>query len=129
MVHTTRAMESPEFIHIDVDEGPAHPDGLSMRFKRAGVSRTVTEIPYESERGLLGVWEVVAADDAEGTVTRPARAVEVDDSSEGVSWLVVGGAHGLLLTHRETRETAREPYLLLAVRAIPRSPSEDRSGR
>jgi hypothetical protein len=104
------------FIAIDVEPGPAHEDGLSMRFKRAGVARPVHALTYESEGGLDGWWTVRAADSADATVTNEALAVQVDDSSDGLCWLVVGGAHGLVLTHRERGVVERVPYLLLSLR-------------
>lgn len=109
-------MKPGEFIAVDVEPGPASEDGLSMRFKRAGEARTVVALTHESEEGLGGWWAVRAADSADGSVTREALAVQVDDSSDGLCWLVAGGAHGLVLTHRERGITERVPYLLLSLR-------------
>lgn len=105
-----------EFVHVDVEPGLASEDGVSLRFKRvAGVAeRDPAEIPYESEAGLDGRWSVRATDDADGEATRPARALLVEDSSDGSAWLIVGGAHGLLLVHEESGTRVREPYLVLA---------------
>jgi len=110
-----------EFVHVEVEAGPASADGLSMRWKRAAVTggagageRAVAAIDYESEEGLAGRWHVRAADDPDGTDTREARAALVEDSSDGTAWLVVGGKHGLLLEHAETGARVREPYLLLS---------------
>jgi hypothetical protein len=109
-----------QFVHVEVDPGPASEDGLSLRWKRVtgGGDRAVREIPYESEDGMDGVWRVRAADDAEATRTRDARAVLVEDSSDGAAWLVVGGAHGLLLEHAATGTRIREAYLLLSKEAV-----------
>ena len=109
-------MDTSEFVTVDVEAGPAHEDGLSMRFKRAGESRPVGGLTHESEDGIGGWWDVRAADSADAAVTREARAVQVDDSSDGLCWLIVGGAHGLVLTHRERGVTERVPYLLLSLR-------------
>lgn len=109
-------MVDPEFIAVDVEPGPAHEDGVSMRFKRAGEARVVRAVAYESEDGLDGWWSVRAAESADGAETGDARAVQVDDSSDGLCWLVVGGAHGLVLTHRERGVEERAPYLLLSLR-------------
>jgi hypothetical protein len=105
-----------EFVQVDVDAGPAHEDGVSLRWKRAegGGLRVVREIQYESEQGLAGTWRVTGADDAGALLTRDARAILVEDSSDGEAWLVVGGAHGLLLEHVETGARLREAYLLLS---------------
>lgn len=107
---------TPEFIEVDVEPGPAHEDGVSMRFKRAGEARVVRAITHESEEGVDGWWEVRGAEDADATRTVDARAVQVDDSSDGTCWLIAGGAHGLVLTHRERAVTERVPYLLLSLR-------------
>jgi hypothetical protein len=111
------SMEKQEFIAVDVEPGPAHEDGTSMRFKRAGESRAVQALAYESDDGLDGWWSVAATDRADASVTTAARAVQVDDSSDGVCWLIAGGAHGLVLTHRERGVVERVPYLLLSLRA------------
>ncbi|MDB4931313.1 MAG: hypothetical protein JWM10_3797 [Myxococcaceae bacterium] len=109
-------MAASEFIEVDVEPGPAHEDGLSMRFKRAGEARPVRALTHESEAGLDGWWTVRATDRADAAETREAVAVQVDDSSDGLCWLVAGGAHGLVLTHRERGATERVPYLLLSLR-------------
>jgi hypothetical protein len=109
-------------VHIDVEPGPASEDGVSLRFKRASAAAEgeprddpfVRELPYESESGLGGQWAVWAVDDADGTLTRDARVIRVEDSSDGEAWLVVGGRHGLLLEHLESGDRVREPYLLLS---------------
>lgn len=106
-----------EFVSVDVEPGPAHEDGISLRFKRAGASRAVRTVPYESEAGLEGMWDVVAAVDPDGAETFEATATLVDDSSDGVAWLISGGRHGLVLTHRETGTVERIPYLALSQRA------------
>jgi hypothetical protein len=102
------------FIHVEVEPGPAHEDGLSLRFKRAGDERAVRELPYESEDGLAGRWRAFATDDPEGEDRRAAHAYLVEDSSDGVAWLIVGGRHGVVLEHVESGARAREPYLVLS---------------
>jgi len=108
------------FVSVEVEPGPASEDGVSLRFKRvaSGEARAIADVRYESEGGLLGRWQVVAADDAEGTVTRPAEAVLVEDSSDGSAWLIAGGAHGLVLTHEASGVVVREAYLLVSARAL-----------
>jgi len=106
-------MTDDGFVSIDVDPGPADPDGLSMRFKRAGALEVVHAIVYESDNGLYGRWQLWAVDDPEGTTRREARCVLVDDSSDGLSRLFVGGRQGLLLVHADTHSVVRVPYLLL----------------
>jgi len=107
-------MSAATFVQVDVEPGPASEDGVSLRFKRAGDDRAVREIPYESEEGVDGRWTVLAAEDAGASETREARAVLVDDSSDGVAWLVFGGRHGLVLEHVGTGARVREPYLVLS---------------
>ena len=113
----SRGSMEPRFVSVEVEPGPASEGGLSMRFKAAGETREVSVVPYESEGGLDGEWEVYACDDEAGSVRRPATATLVDDSSDGASWLVAGGAHGLWLVH-PSGVSAREPYLLLASGAL-----------
>lgn len=99
------------FVEVSVEEGPAAPDGLTMRWKTIDAPRVVVRVPWESDDGVAGTWEVHAADDVDGVHRRAAEAVHVEDSADGVVWLVVGGRHGLLL-EREGR-SERVPYLLL----------------
>ncbi len=107
-------MSVNRFVSVDVEPGPASEDGVSLRFKLAGDARIVREIAYESEDGVGGRWRVFAAGDPDGSERSDARAMLVEDSSDGVAWLVVGGAHGLVLEHIETGATVREAYLVLA---------------
>lgn len=99
------------FVEVSVDEGPAAPDGLTMRWKAIEAPRIVVRVPWESDEGVRGTWEVHATEDVEGAQRRAAEAVRVEDSADGVVWLVIGGRHGLLLELGERR--ARVPYLLL----------------
>lgn len=105
-------MSEARFIAVEVEPSPGCEDGLSLRFKRAGDSIDVDAIHYESERGLDGVWTVRSADSLDGSLTSRVAAVQVDDSSEGVVWLIAGGRYGLVLTH-ESGEVERVPYLAL----------------
>ncbi len=102
------------FVTIDVQPGEGCEDGILLRFRTAGDAFEVASVPYESEAGLAGEWRAFAIDDAHATRRRPARGVRVEDSSDGIAWLVAGGSHGLLLVHAETGLELREPYLLLA---------------
>jgi len=104
----------PLFVDVEVEAGPAHGEGISLRFKRASEERLVRELDYESEDGLSGRWRIFATSDVEGRERSEARAMKVEDSSDGLAWLIVGGVHGLLLEHVETGTIAREPYLLLS---------------
>jgi hypothetical protein len=103
-----------DFIEIEVEAGAASADGVSLRFKCAGAPRAARVIPYESEDGLGGTWRVFAANDEEGTDLSPATAVQVEDSSDGLAWLVAGGRHGLVLEHEASGARVREAYLLLS---------------
>lgn len=112
-------MSFPGFIAVEVEPGPADPDGLCLRFKRASDDAPLHAVDYESDDGLDGTWTLWAVDDPEGLLRRAARSVLVDDSSDGLSHLLVGGRHGLLLQHQETGAVVRVPYLLLAARTRP----------
>ncbi len=105
-------MSASRFIEVEVEPCAGCEDGLSLRFKRAGDDLDIDAIRYESERGLDGVWTVRAADSLDGSQTSRVCASLVDDSSEGVVWLIVGGRYGLVLTH-EHGEVERVPYLAL----------------
>jgi hypothetical protein len=109
------------FVTIDVQPGEGCEDGILLRFRAAGEPFAIASVPYESEAGLAGDWRAHAIDDADATERRAAQAVRVEDSSDGIAWLVAGGSHGLLLVHEATGTELREPYLLLA-RTTPLAP-------
>jgi hypothetical protein len=108
-------MNAGRFVDVDVEPGLAAEDGLQQRWRRCegGSAREVAHVVYEADNGLAGRWRAEAVDDEAGEGTS-ARAYEVEDSSAGSSWLVVGGKHGLRLTHEASGATIHEPYLLLA---------------
>ncbi len=120
--HESRRSEQvvSQFICVDIEPGSVSDDGLSLRFKRAGAEsgdtgeRAPRDVPYESEDGIAGRWRVFATDDPDGATKREVRAFLVEDSSDGVAWLVVGGAQGLVLEHVDTGVIVREPYLVLS---------------
>ena len=95
-------MNAPKFVEVEVDDGV-------MRWKQYDELRDVTEVEYETEDGLSGRFSVFAC---EGEKLSTARAAHVEDSSDGIVWLIVGGPNGLLLRHSSGVEV-REPYLLL----------------
>ena len=110
-------MSNVEFVQVEVEPGEAAPEGVSLRFKaaQAGAARAaVRRIRYEAEDGTAGFWRIAALD-AAGAPSGPARAVRVEDSSEGTTCLVVGGPQGLLLEHETSDARERVPYLVLAV--------------
>ena len=100
-----------QFETVTVEPHAALPDGAVARWKVAGPARTVARVDYESDDGEPGVWQVWACDARDQLL--PARAVQVDDSSAGVSWLVCGGDHGLRLRHETSGVVVAEPWLLL----------------
>jgi hypothetical protein len=102
-----------EFITVDVEPGECAPSGVQLRFKRAGVSEPISEIEYESERGLSGRWSVFSANGPNDVGTECATRTPVEDSGDGTVWLVSGGSGGLVLVHLETGTREREPYLVL----------------
>jgi len=108
--------EQGRFIHVEVEEHEALPDGCSMRFHGTGPSFAVERVRYESEDGRDGVW-IVHAEDADGR-RGPATGCTVEDSSAGSSTLIHGGAHGLRLVHEDGGDEVAEPYLLLAPSAV-----------
>jgi hypothetical protein len=103
------------FLPIDLEPCEAAPDGLSLRFKRAGEGRRVARVFCEPDEGPEGFWRVAAvdADGREG----PAMLTAVEDSSEGTVQLVSGGARGLALVHEQSGHRVCAPYLLLSLRS------------
>jgi hypothetical protein len=106
------------YVEVDVEPSEAHEDGVSMRFKRT-VERTsgpVAWVCYESETGVEGRWRTASLG-AEGVQHGTVMGYEVEDSSDGVVRLIVGGTHGLVLTHEQTGTREVVPYLVLSTRS------------
>jgi hypothetical protein len=110
------------FVNVQVEEHEALPDGCCLRFRAQTDGRPIARVVYESEAGTGGIWAVSGqtAEDEQA----PALAFEVDDSSAGLSLLVVGGERGLRLTSETTGETIAEAYLLLSLASAPASPPD-----
>lgn len=106
-----------KFVHVDVEPSKASEDGVTLRFKRISdlTERAVSEVPYESEDGLAGRWTVRALDAGDDDAGRIPKAYQIEDSSDGTVWVVVGGVFGLALTHAATGTVVHEPYLLLSL--------------
>jgi hypothetical protein len=104
------------FVEVEVDAGPAHEDGLSLRFKRAGEvpTRAVVWMLYESESGLHGRWQLFAAHTPDEAPEAGVTAALIEDSSDGVAWLLAGGRHGIVLVHEATGTREHVPYLVVA---------------
>jgi hypothetical protein len=62
-------------------------------FSTTGAQKTVTHLNLESPRGETKWWEVAGLDENGKSV--PAQAIQVEDSSDGIAWLVFGGSWGL----------------------------------
>jgi hypothetical protein len=101
------------FVNVQVEEHEALPDGCCLRFRAHGEGRVIARVAYESDAGTAGIW-IVEGRNAEDEPA-PALAFEVDDSSAGLSLLVVGGERGLRLTSETSGETIAEAYLLLSL--------------
>ena len=102
-------------IDVLVEPNPALPHGISLRYKAESAVRPATHVLYEPDDGPDGLWQVVGVD-ARGQDV-PARAVQVEDSGAGTSWLIWGGAWGLRL--RQDGMEVPETHLLLALDQLP----------
>ncbi len=102
------------FVEILVEPHDALPDGCALRYKAESAVRQVARVRYEPDDGPDAVWQV-AGQDAGGRMTT-ARAVQVEDSGAGTSWLIWGDAFGLRLRHGDT--VVAETHLLLALDQI-----------
>lgn len=108
---------SAVFVAVEVENGPASPDGVSLRFQQYGPAHDVGTVPYVSAEGLEGFWQVRSVDDVADRVGRAAVASLVEDSNDGLVWLVTGGRQGLLLRH-PSGVLVREPFLMLSQSAL-----------
>lgn len=63
--------------------------------KEMGDPRAITQVLADAPGGAKEWCDITAVD--EGGIFRAAQAVRIEDSSDGVAWLVTGGPWGLRL--------------------------------
>jgi hypothetical protein len=106
-------MTEPRFIDVELEPDAELSEELYLRFKLAAEAApgAVTRVRYESDEGLSGEWRVEGR--AKDGALVQATFAKVEDSSAGISMLIVGGIHGVKLTH-SSGAVVILPYLLLS---------------
>lgn len=110
-------LRTSTFIDVSVDAHDALPDGVLLRFKAVSDPRALSRILYAPDVGPEG-WCMVEGRDGSGARCE-AMAVQVEDSSAGVSTLVFGGARGLRLIPSDGSVTFAETHLLVSAECLP----------
>jgi hypothetical protein len=102
------------FIDVVLEPDAELAEDLYLRFKlvEGTQSGPVTRVRYTSDEGLSGEWRVEGRAE-QGTLV-VATVAKVEDSSAGVSMLVMGGLHGVRLSLIGGEATVVLPYLLLS---------------
>jgi hypothetical protein len=104
----------PQFIDVVVEPDAELTEDLYLRFKlvTGANASPVTRVRYTSDEGLSGEWAVIGR--AENGAQIAATVAKVEDSSAGVSLLVLGGVHGVRLSLLDSEVYEVLPYLLLS---------------
>jgi hypothetical protein len=84
-------------MYFEVDENPNYPGSVSMRFKTLGPAKAIKQIRI-SDRNTDGevCWVTGWCDDA-GHSLCPAYAQPVEESGQGLAYLIYGGNWGIRL--------------------------------
>jgi hypothetical protein len=84
-------------MYFEVDENPNYPNPVSMRFKELGPARPVIQLRV-SDRKTEGelCWVTGWCDDGKHPLC-PAYAQPVEESGQGLAYLIYGGNWGLRL--------------------------------
>lgn len=84
-------------MYFEVDENPNYPNSVSMRFKELGPARMIKQLRV-SDRKSEGelCWITGWCDDANKRIC-PAYAQPVEESGQGLAYLIFGGNWGLRL--------------------------------
>jgi hypothetical protein len=82
-------------MYFEVDDNPNYPNSVSMRFKALGPARAIIQLRV-SDRNSEGelCWVTGWCDDAKKPVC-PAYAQPVEESGQGLAYLVYGGNWGV----------------------------------
>jgi hypothetical protein len=104
----------PQFIDVVLEPDAELSEDLYLRFKLVAGTKAspVTRVRYTSDEGLSGEWAVLGR--AEQGAVVVAMVAKVEDSSAGVSMLVMGGLHGVRLSLYGSEACVVLPYLLLS---------------
>ena len=104
----------PQFIDVVLEPDAELAEDLYLRFKLVAGTKAapVTRVRYTSDEGLAGDWAVEGR--AEQGAVVAAIVAKVEDSSAGVSMLVMGGVHGVRLSLLGSEVSVVLPYLLLS---------------
>ncbi|MCG3175659.1 MAG: hypothetical protein MOGMAGMI_00592 [Candidatus Omnitrophica bacterium] len=96
-------------MRIDIEDNPNTPGCDQFVFNEIGTPRPLKAIRAE-ERGREVIHDITGVEP--GGVWVPAQAVKINDSSDGVAYLITGGSWGIRL-RPETRR--HEPWSLNGV--------------
>ena len=84
-------------MYLEVDDNPNYPGSISMRFKELGPARPIKQLRIsdrKSEEALC--WVTGWCDDPEQPLCQ-AYAQRVEDSGQGLAYLIYGGNWGIRL--------------------------------
>ena len=84
-------------MYLEVDENPNYPSSVSMRFKELGPARMIRQLRV-SDRKSQGelCWVTGWRDDPKQALC-PAYAQQVEESGQGLAYLIYGGNWGIRL--------------------------------
>jgi hypothetical protein len=91
-------------MYLEVDESPNYSGSVSMRFKELGPARTIKQLRVgdRKSQGEL-CWITGWSDDPVQSLC-PAFAQQVEDSGQGLAYLIYGGNWGVRLKPVDIKE-------------------------
>ena len=84
-------------MYLEVDENPNYPASVSMRFKELGPARMIKQLRISDRKsGGELCWVTGWCDDPKHPLC-PAYAQQVEESGQGMAYLIYGGNWGIRL--------------------------------
>ena len=82
-------------MYLEVDDNPNHPGSVSMRFKELGPPRPIKQLRVSDRNSQGELCWVTGWCDNPGQPLCPAFAQQVEDSGQGLAYLIYGGNWGV----------------------------------
>ncbi len=109
-------------MYLEVDESPNQPGSVSMRFKELGPARPIQQLRVSDRKSEGELCWVTGWCDDPARPLCPAFALQVEDSGQGLAYLIYGGNWGVRLKPAELKEDWDldssnqwgEPFLLIS---------------
>jgi len=82
-------------MYLEVDDNPNYPGSVSMRFKELGPAQEIKQLRLSDRKSEEALCWVIGWCDDMGQPLCPAYAQQVEDSGQGLAYLIYGGNWGI----------------------------------